>query len=200
VVGKWQGGRRIAQFYEELGLKRAEFAKILGVSYDRLLSYESGRTEPSPSFFERISQQFPALDLNWLVTGRPVGQSQSRIPILARIPAGLPSASINDEVIGHLDLISGQSNQFGLEVHGMSMHPEVQEGDIAICSPNAPVVTGSLCAVATLDYEYTLKRIRIQSDGYELIASNPDFSPIFLAKSKIERIVRVVRLVRELQR
>jgi repressor LexA len=200
VRGKWSGGSRIKQLCSDLGLKRVDFATSLEISYDRLLAYISGKTEPSPEFFRKLVDVYPDVDLKWLITGVP-GQrkAEHKIPIVDSIQAGTLTSSIQgDQVRGYWTPRLQEEGLFALEVRGNSMYPEIQEGDIAICSPSEPFLSGHIYAVGTKDYSYTLKRLFRRKDGYDLVPSNPDHPSVFVAQEDLLQIVRVVELVRTL--
>jgi repressor LexA len=200
VRGKWTGGPRIKQLCTDLGLKRVDFATSLEISYDRLLAYISGKTEPSPEFFRKLVEVYPEVDLQWLIAG-VAGQSNAeyKIPIVDSIQAGSLTPSIQgDQVRGYWTPRNQEEGLFGLEVRGNSMYPEIQDGDIAICSPSEPFLSGHIYAVGTKDYSYTLKRLFKRTGGYDLVPSNPDHLSVFVAQEDLLQIVRVVELVRTL--
>lgn len=184
----------------DLGVKRVDFAESLGVSYDRLLAYITGKTEPSPEFFRKLIEVYPEIDLHWLISGDLIAKKVDiQIPILASIQAGSLSTPIADEAVrGYWTPRYDQENLFALEVKGNSMYPEIQEGDIAICSSSEPFLNGQIHAIGDKGYSYTLKRLFRRKDGYDLVPSNPDYTTVFVPDSDVEQIVRVVEIVRAL--
>lgn len=186
--------------YEEKGLKRPDFARSLDISYDRLLAYETGKTEPSPEFFRRVGEAYPESDLVWLLTGEGRLQIPNyEIPILATIHAGNLTEFLADEdVIGYWTPRKIEPGMFALRVEGDSMHPEIQQGDLAICSPSLPFLNGAIYAVGTKEYSYTLKRVFKRNEGYDLVPSNPNFATSFLPEGDLVQAVRVIEIVRSL--
>ena len=62
--------RRIQQFIELEALSPARFSEILGIQRSGLSHILSGRNKPSFDFIERMLTKFPALNAEWLITGK----------------------------------------------------------------------------------------------------------------------------------
>lgn len=61
--------KRLRQTIEKTGVNRDEFADRTGVSRSQIFNYLKGVSEPSLSFFQRMKQSFPWVDVQWLMTG-----------------------------------------------------------------------------------------------------------------------------------
>ncbi len=58
---------RIKSVIKESGLRREDFANRIGTSRAQLFNYLSDKNEPPYSFFRKIKEEFPWVDLNWLI-------------------------------------------------------------------------------------------------------------------------------------
>jgi repressor LexA len=141
-----------------------------------------------------------------LVVVRPERQRDSdivRVPLLGRIPAGIPNiAQEETETVLTLpsQLFSGR-RLFALRVHGSSMNDAgILSGDIAILDETSEVVNGAIAAVLIED-EATLKRVYRKSTGVLLKSGNSAFRDIQLTSQDarqtrvIGRLIGVVRKV-----
>jgi SOS-response transcriptional repressor LexA len=59
-------------------------------------------------------------------------------------------------------------------VHGESMMPEFEDGDVIVVEPEGLVKDGSF-VVALHNGEYTMRQMRIQNGRYTLVALNEHF-------------------------
>ena len=60
---------RIFAFIESQQLTPTEFADKIGVSRASISSIKTGRTQPTLSLVDKILEQFPDIDINWLIRG-----------------------------------------------------------------------------------------------------------------------------------
>ena len=86
---------------------------------------------------------------------------------------------------------------FSLRIRGSSMEPEISEGDLVVCAPNKPFVSGKVYVVVTDESEATVKQVWRKSNGYELVARNPEFPMLFLPDEKVIRLRRVIEVMRK---
>ncbi len=61
---------RIKVLIEELGLDAKTFATTLNINPSSISHLTSGRNKPSFDFLQRIAQEFPEIDIHWLLTGK----------------------------------------------------------------------------------------------------------------------------------
>lgn len=65
-------GERLLEFIHSLGIDPSEFADAIGISRTTLHHIVSGKgrgNDPSKETIEKISKKYPALNINWLLTG-----------------------------------------------------------------------------------------------------------------------------------
>lgn len=60
---------RLKTLREDEELTQTQFAKALGVSKQQLARYETGRTEPSIKFWEKIAKRYNKLNIAWVLFG-----------------------------------------------------------------------------------------------------------------------------------
>ena len=113
------------------------------------------------------------------------------IPLLGNIPAGEAienfNADTNDTVTFPANMMSRNSDYFGLKIKGESMIGDgIMDGDIALIKHAQFVNTGKIAAVLLNENEVTLKRIQIQESSVILIPSNPLFKKKTVSKNDIK--------------
>ena len=110
-----------------------------------------------------------------------------RVPLLGRIPAGEPTAAV-EEVEEILPLPRGQfrgEKLFALRVRGESMmNAGILDGDVAVLDACREVADGNIAAVV-LDDEATLKRLFRTGGGLRLVAENPAFRDRIIPRARL---------------
>ena len=130
--------------------------------------------------------------------------SLNRVPVLGRIPAGIPIDAIEDvEDWEELpaSMLKGDKKFFGLIVRGDSMLPEYRNGDVLIIQQQDNCDNGDDCAVMVNNGEATFKRVRKTEKGITLQPLNPAYDPLFFTNEEIEELpVRILGVVVEVRR
>ncbi len=62
--------RRLQQFLSAENISQSQFAETLGVARANISHILSGRNKPGFDFIEKLLRAYPALNLDWLVTGK----------------------------------------------------------------------------------------------------------------------------------
>ena len=100
------------------------------------------------------------------------------IPVLGRVPAGIPVEAITD-VIEHLELspqmASDGYDYFALLITGDSMTPEYRDGDIVIVRVQPTAETGDDVVAYIGGSDATLKRFTRTTNGIQLRPLNPAY-------------------------
>jgi DNA polymerase V len=125
--------------------------------------------------------------------------SKMTIPLLAAsVPAGFPSPAQDHLDIAidlHRDLIDNPSSTFYGRVSGDSMKDEgIGDGDLMIIDRSIDPKTGHI-AVCSVDGDFTLKKIKIESDGCWLIPANPKYKKIKVTEESDFKIWGIVKHV-----
>ena len=210
-------GHYVRMMREHRGWDQAELAERSGISRATISSHENGHTTPSLKQRRRYAAAFgfdhvDAFDAGWrsqtvpqqlAPPGAPRG-----IPMLAQVPAGpgdidpaemgldngVASYRIPPQLAG-----SDDPTAFGLTVHGDSMSPTYQPGDLVICSPRAPHEDGMVAALRMEDGQCTLKRVfALDADRIELRPDNTRIPPKIVQREQILRMARVVTHIQRL--
>jgi len=127
------------------------------------------------------------------------GKKKMKIPLFTTgISAGFPSPA-DDFIDKSLDLneflITHPSATFFVRVEGTSMiEAGINPGDILIVDKALEPNPGSI-VIATLDGEFTVKRLQWQGGKCYLLAANPDFEPIEIEGSMMVEVWGVVTYV-----
>jgi repressor LexA len=176
-------------------------AEIAGSSLRAWGDYENGKRMVPLEIASRFAQA-RGVDLFWIITGKDYSEHESPleidIPIYSNVSAGPLTFSFDDVgVIGQLRSDIKDLNVFALQVKGESMSPEIQNGDIILCNPNKPFVSGKLYVVVADDDSATVKRVYSRGGKFELLATNPEFETRIISEQELIRCDRVVEIRRK---
>jgi repressor LexA len=200
---------RIKQLREKSGHQQKSLALDLGVSQPTVCDWESGKKIPSFRSTIKIADYF-GVSTDYLL-GKSNNPNPSntlnaiRIPVLGRIPAGVPVEAIED-VIDYeevpLDWSNGGKEYFALQLKGSSMSPKYLEKDIVIFLKSSVCETGNDCAVIINGEDATFKKVVKHTDGVVLQPINTEgYTPIFYSNAEIERLpLRVIGIAKEIRR
>ena len=61
---------RLLRFLEAENISQAQFADSIGVARASISHIVSGRNKPGFDFIERTARRYPALNIEWLITGK----------------------------------------------------------------------------------------------------------------------------------
>lgn len=180
-------------------MSQAEAAKLVGVSTRTWGAFEACETSPKEEVLKKFAES-RGMTLESLLGHRDENAHRRTIPIYATIHAGSLTQWIPDEPeIGRLELDVTEADAYSLLVHGSSMSPEIQEGDIIVLSPRAPFLNGKVYAVISGDSEHSLKRVRYDTSAkaYALIPSNREFPTVYIPEQQIIKLIRVMESRRD---
>lgn len=179
---------RLRQCREQAGLSQKEVAVSLGVKAPSVSNWESGRTSPSSKNLQMLAKLYH-VNMEYLT-----GLSDEKgidIPVLGRIPAGIPIEAIEDildwEEIPK-EWVTGDKLYFALKVRGDSMSPEYLDGDIIILRKASNCDSGKDCAVMVDGNDATFKRIRKQGTSIVLQPLNPNYNPWVYSNEEVKRL------------
>jgi len=125
-------------------------------------------------------------------------ESELDLPVLQGISAGFPSPAMDfvDVTIDlNRHLIKHPSATFYGRVKGESMKDAgINDGDLLIIDKSIKPVDNKI-AVCFIDGEFTLKRIKLDTDGVWLVPANEKYQPIHVTEDNDLRIWGVVTFV-----
>lgn len=131
-----------------------------------------------------------------------------RIPVLGRIPAGVPIEAIED-IIGYEEIpkewLKGGNEYFALVLDGDSMEPKYQDKDIGIFLKTSDCESGQDCCIKINGFDATFKRIKKQENGIMVIPLNENnssgFSTTFYTNDEIvNKPVEIIGVIKQIRR
>ena len=173
---------------KEKGLTQEELGKLTGVNKGAISKWEAGRVQNIKR--SKLLQLAKILDVspNELLDDYEEKKKVLRIPVLGRIPAGVPIEEIED-VIGYEDIsekLAESGEYFALKVQGDSMEPRIHDGDVLIVRCQCEANSGDV-VIASIDGENgTCKRLKKTEDGLMLLSYNPEYDPFVFSKKEVE--------------
>ena len=93
--------QRLQQFLNAESLTQAEFAESIGVARASISHILAGRNKPGYEFFNNVAKRYPALNIDWFVTGRgkmyKTPMDDSREPVSAQAIEASPVLLFDEE-------------------------------------------------------------------------------------------------------
>lgn len=107
-----------------------------------------------------------------------------KIPVLGRIPAGIPFEAIEEQYTIDYeeiprDWLKGGKEYFALKLDGDSMEPDYRDKDTVIFLKTSECESGQDCCVKINGFDATFKRIKKQENGIMIIPLNENNSSGF---------------------
>lgn len=131
-----------------------------------------------------------------------------KIPVLGRIPAGVPLEAIED-ILGYeeipRDWLKGGKEYFALILDGDSMEPKYQDKDIGIFQKTSDCESGQDVCIKINGFDATFKRIKKQDNGIMVIPLNENnstgFSTTFFTNDEIiSKPVEIIGVIKQIRR
>ncbi len=201
-------GERLRLRRENLGIRKQDLARSIGVSLTTIQQYEHGQM-PKGEFAVRLGQALNC-SLDWLLAGNTSppsiqdsgeGNNLILVPMVeARLSAGGGSFETSAEHVRHyafrFDFLCRKgtpSSMVLLRVTGDSMQPHILHNDVVLIdqSQTSPK-PGHMYAVGVEDMVY-LKTVNAMPGKIILSSLNPDYSPIEVDSCEhTEHLVRII--------
>ena len=201
-------GERIKQLRKKQGLTQEELGKYIGVKKAAIMKYEKGDVQNMKrSSIEILSKLFGVTPSYLMcINENNITQKNKsiRIPVLGRIPAGIPIEMVED-IIDYEDItedmVRGGKEYFALQINGDSMYPEYLNKDILIILKQNDCESGQDCVVAVNGDNATFKRVFKTDNGITLQPLNNKYMPIFYSKEDIiNKPVKILGIVKQIRR
>lgn len=209
-------GDRVREARNNKEMDQAGLAEKIGVVTRTLQRWEKGEQIPDGISITKIAKM-TNVHPYWLLTGegemyppRPTNifslsvpkNKRERLvdlPVISSVPAGKVATIFHpdytDDFVTVDDVNDPQA--FALKVKGNSMSPRIEDGDVVVVSPAQEVHNGDI-AVARVDGEDTLKKVKFEGNYVHLIPLNSDFEPMTVKKKDVNFVWKVVKLIKEL--
>lgn len=187
------------------GMRQTELAEAVGVPKQTVSNWCHAVSMPkSIAVLDKVCEVLTCGRDDLLGASEGVKQrTVIRIPVLGRVPAGVPLEAIED-ITDYEELdpkkFSPDFDYFALTIHGDSMEPKMSEGDVVIVRKQDDAESGDICIVRVNGSDATCKRVRKYRDGIELISLNPSYGPMYFSSEQVESYpVRIIGKVVELR-
>lgn len=127
-----------------------------------------------------------------------------KIPILGKVPAGVPIEAIED-IIGYEEIPASMlrdgNNYFSLKIDGDSMYPDYKTGDIIIIRQQSDCNSGDDCVVMVNGDDATFKRVVKQEKSIILKPLNNEYEPYYFDEYEImTKPVKIMGVAVEVRR
>lgn len=176
--------------------------KDLGIKQSTFSDWYLGKRIPRMNVIFQLAEYFK-VDIRDLID-EPKLNRGNRIPIFAKIPAGIPIELIEDIVdYEELDpkMFTGDKEYFGVRVSGDSMYPEYRDKDILIVQKTSDCESGQDCIVMINGNDGTFKRVKKTEEGIILQPLNPNYEIKFYSNKEIEELpIKIIGVVKEIRR
>lgn len=195
--------RNLAKLLRERDISQSDLARRSGIRQSSISDYLTGKYDPKQDKIDAIAAAL-GVSPTWLMGGVD-GQTSIRVPVLGRIPAGIPIEAI-EEILSYEELspdnYKTDKQYFALMVQGDSMSPRYLEGDVVIVERRDDCDSGKDCIVMVNDHDATLKRlIKYQNGSIELRPLNEAYNRITYTSEQVQNLpIRICGVVAELRR
>jgi len=188
------------------GISQKEIAITLGVGQSSVSSWEVGKQFPIGKHLIQLADLL-GCTTDYLLGNEPKDVSLNkiiRIPVLGRIPAGIPVEAISDvldfeEVPPSWGL--GGKEYFALKIKGDSMSPKYMNGDVVIFTVAEDCDNGKDCAVIINGDDATFKKVVKHVHGVTLQPLNTNYEPMYFNNNEINDLpVRIIGIAKEIRR
>lgn len=172
------------------------------VSRSAISRWENGKTEPSATAMSLYAKLFN-VDMNSLLDiDRKEHTKSVTIPVVGKVPAGLPAEAFED-IIDYEEIPESMARggeYFGLAIKGDSMYPRILEGDVVIVKKQSTADSGDIVIALVNGYEGTCKQLFKYKDHIELKPFNPMYKPFVYSNEDISSLpVTIIGKVVELR-
>ena len=182
-------GQRIQAKMKQQHISQNRLAKAAQISQSGLSSIISGSSSPKEVTLSAIAHALGCTVSELMGETAPgfISIRKGSVPIVGEIACGVPITA-EENIDGYADLPDGVHADFALRCKGDSMTPTFENGDLVLIRQQPEVQNGQIAAV-NVNGETTLKHVYYQENGLLLVADNPQFSPIFIARDSIEDFI-----------
>jgi repressor LexA len=208
---------RIRQLLENRGISAYRLCKDLEIddsTYSR--SIRTANTWKSAHLI-KIADYFK-VSLDWLLKGenfakevqkelKEINTKVKQVPILGIVDCGKPSTTWHETSSKIVEITEAAHLQspFILIAKGDSMRPYINPGDKLLCADMPERVKNGTAVVVSFysppdTYEANAKLIKFERDGmFTLYSVNTAFAPTLHKDSEIQKIFKLVRIIRDVR-
>lgn len=181
-------GERIKSRRVHLGLTQEQLADSVGVSYQAVQQWESGKSNPKGKRLQALSEALHCTK-SWIEFGEDEGSRPSnviqgptikgRYPLISWVAAGawsdITELPLEDATLYPCP-VACSARTFVLRVQGISMEPTFRDGELIFIDPAAEARHGSYVVARLEDEnEATFKQLIIEGGQKYLKPVNPNW-------------------------
>lgn len=197
---------RIKQLRNEKNIKQEVLAKLLNLEVAGVSKLETGRVPLKDEYIIKLSEYFN-VSTDYLLGKSNIRNSENnqelKIPVLGVVKAGYNWLA-DENVIGYVsvnDKTLKGDGFFAVQVKGISMVPEIYEGDIAIVKKQNDFENGDYVVALINGDEATIKKAYKNDTGLLLRPANNSVEPLIFTKEDIETLpVTIIGVVYNITR
>lgn len=197
---------RIKQLRNEKNIKQDVLANLLNLEVAGVSKLETGRVPLKDEYIIKLSEYFN-VSTDYLLGKSNIRNSENnqelKIPVLGVVKAGYNWLA-DENVIGYVsvnDKTLKGDGFFALQVKGISMVPEIYEGDIAIVKKQNDFENGDYVVALINGDEATIKKAYKNNTGLLLRPANNSVEPLIFTKEDIETLpVTIIGVVYNITR
>lgn len=195
-------------------LTQEQLANKINSTRSTVNNWENEISEPNLDMIRKLTETFNIKDnivfedlkSKYNTSFVNLEEDTINIPVLGRIPAGIPFEAIED-VIKYIDIPKewtyGNKEYFGLLIDGNSMFPKYQNGDIVIFQKcEDPIKCNNKdCAVMVNGNDATFKKFIFNNIGVILQPYNMEYETKSFTPEEIQRLpVKLVGFAVQIRR
>lgn len=197
---------RIKQLRNEKNIKQDVLANLLNLEVAGVSKLETGRVPLKDEYIIKLSEYFN-VSTDYLLGKSNIRNSENnqelKIPVLGVVKAGYNWLA-DENVIGYVsvnDKTLKGNGFFAVQVKGISMVPEIYEGDIAIVKKQNDFENGDYVVALINGDEATIKKAYKNDTGLLLRPANNSVEPLIFTKEDIETLpVTIIGVVYNITR
>lgn len=197
---------RIKQLRNEKNIKQDVLANLLNLEVAGVSKLETGRVPLKDEYIIKLSEYFN-VSTDYLLGKSNIRNSENnqelKIPVLGVVKAGYNWLA-DENVIGYVsvnDKTLKGDGFFAVQVKGISMVPEIYEGDIAIVKKQNDFENGDYVVALINGEEATIKKAYKNDTGLLLRPANNSVEPLIFTKEDIETLpVTIIGVVYNITR
>ena len=195
-------------------LTQEQLANNINSTRSTVNNWENEISEPNLDMIRKLTETFNVIDnivfedlkSKYNTSFVDLEEDTINIPVLGRIPAGVPFEAIED-VIKYIDIPKewtyGNQEYFGLLIDGNSMFPKYQNEDIVIFQKcEDPIKCNNKdCAVMVNGNDATFKKFIFNNNGVILQPYNMEYETKSFTPEEIQRLpVKLVGFAVQIRR
>ena len=182
-------------------LTQEQLANKINSTRSTVNNWENEISEPNLDMIRKLTETFNIKDnivfedlkSKYNTSFIDLDEDTINIPVLGRIPAGIPFEAIED-VVKYIDIPKewtyGNKEYFGLLIDGNSMFPKYQNGDIVIfqkCEDHTKC-NNKDCAVMVNGNDATFKKFIFNNNGVILQPYNMEYETKSFTQEEVQEL------------